>query len=160
MVNQWYVMDGYVYFFLSGNGFWRYGLETGEYEKLVDTTDKAEYGKAIFSDEYMFLINDDPEIRDGTYNANDALFLYKLDGTFVKDLSLRALTDTVPVSAIKMLFNSGSLFCFVADAGTKTGGGSSSLGGVDFSVTSKTTHDILYCLDIETGELTQLCTWQ
>ena len=156
VVNQWYVTDGTVYFFLAGNGLWRYDLADGAYEKLADTTDRAEYGKAVFSDDYMLLIDDGPEIRDGAYTGEDALFVYKLDGTFVKELSLKGITDTASVYAIKMLFNAGNIFCFVADAGTKTAGESGSMGGVDFAVTGKITHDILCWLDLETGELTRL----
>lgn len=155
-VSQWYVTNGYIYFYLSGGDMWRGNLSTGKNAKLADTHEKTVYGKAVFSDDYMLLIDDGPEIRDDAYTGEDALFVYKLDGTFVKELSLKGITDTASVYAIKMLFNAGNIFCFVADAGTKTAGESGSMGGVDFAVTGKITHDILCWLDLETGELTRL----
>ena len=157
MVDQWYLTGKSVYFFLSANGMWRYDLESGKYEKLADTTDKTMYGKTVFSDDYMLLLNDDPETSGGTYTDDSALYVYGLDGTFVKELSLKGVGGGNAVLGIKLLFNSGDLVAFVADAGTMSEGESGSLGGgVSFSSTSKNTHDMLYLLDMETGELTFL----
>lgn len=54
--SKWYITGGYIYFYLSGGDFWRGDLETDENEKLADTHERATYGKAIFSDEYMCLL--------------------------------------------------------------------------------------------------------
>ena len=59
-VSSWYVVNGYIYFYLSGGDFWRSDLESGETVKLANTHDKTLYGSATFSDKYMCLMNNSP----------------------------------------------------------------------------------------------------
>ncbi len=101
-VSQWYVLDGFLYFYLSGNDYYRTDLSTGETEKLADTHEQTQYGSAIFSDTCLCLLNDMPTDFDGAFELGgiwrkhaDAIFLYDLDGTYRKEISLQTVTDAL-----------------------------------------------------------------
>ena len=101
-VSQWYVTNGFIYFYLSGGDFWRTDLETGRFEKLADTTDKTLYGSAVFSDDYLALLSQLPAdfqgqvTEGGRYRVpGDSIFLYGLDGTFKGEISLKPLRDAL-----------------------------------------------------------------
>ena len=112
-VSQWYVTDGYIYFYLSGGDMWRSELATSKLEKLADTHEKTQYGSAVFSDEYMCLLNDfpavsyhDPTPKPGSIfrSFGDTIYIYGLDGTFIKDISIKPIYDELDsVSIINML---------------------------------------------------------
>ena len=155
-VDQWYVLNGYIYFFLSGNGLWRCDLDTGEYQKLADTTAQAAYGTAIFSDEHMWLLNDGPAELSAIREGGDTVFVYGLDGTLQKELSLKALTDEVTVHGYFVLFASGDEVYLMADAGIVTEGEDIVQGDFIVSGDKKETRNILVCLNAETGEITQI----
>ena len=155
-VDQWYVQDGYIYFFLSGNGLWRCDLDTGEYKKLADTTGEADSGTAIFSDKHMWLLNDGPTELSATRQGGDTVFVYDLDGTLRKELSLKALTDEVTVHGYFVLFASGDEVYLLADAGIVTEGEDIVQGNLVISGDTKETRNILVCLNAETGEISQI----
>ena len=159
-VSQWYIMDGYIYFYLSGGDFWRSNLESGKTEKLADTHEKTKYGKAIFSDNYLFLLNSTPEDEGGTsysivggqhYIGGDTIYVYGLDGKFVKEVSLKPLyQELAGLETCYPVFCSGTDIYFVADASTKVWSGN--VGTMDWN-------RILCCVNIETGEITQIYNW-
>ena len=158
-VSQWYVLEGYIYFYLSGNDFWRTNLETGEHEKLADTSDKTEYGTAIFSDDYLCLMNDTPEDKNGqqygiggnNYIGGDTIYVYGLDGTLVKEVSLKSLYGEIDgIKHCEMVFCSGNEIYFVADASAQTW--SSGSGTMNWN-------RALCCVNIETGEITRIYNW-
>ncbi len=155
-VDQWYVLNGYIYFFLSGNGLWRCDLATGEYKKLADTAAQADYGTAIFSDEHMWLLNDGPAEGSAAWEGGDTVFVYGLDGTLQKELSLKALTDEVTVHGYFVLFASGDEVYLMADAGTVIEGEDIVQGNFVVSGDKKEPRNILVCLNAETGEITQI----
>ncbi len=164
-VDQWYVLDGYIYFFLSQNGMWRCSLETGEYEKLADTTAQATYGTAIFSDDYMCLLNDGPaldyftkELAVGSPQraGGDTIFVYDLTGKLLKSLPLTGLLEDREALGYFLLFQSGSQLYFLADAGIVTDNGPITQGNFTVSGEQKEEHNLLCCLDLETGEITQI----
>ncbi len=160
-VSQWYVIDGKIYFYLSGGDFWRSDLTTGETVKLADTHEKAAYGSAIFSDDYLCVLNDVPEDPCGTsysfvggndYVGGDTIFVYGLDGSFKKELSLKALYDEFDtLTHCALAFCSGDSVYLVADAGTMSWSG---------GVGSKNSNDILFRVSIATGEITQIYNWE
>ncbi len=101
-VSQWYVMGGYIYFYLSGGDFWRTELATGKTEKLADTHEQTQYGSAVFSDDHMALLSELPadfygEVTEGgRYRAlGDSIFLYGIDGTLQKDISIEPLREAL-----------------------------------------------------------------
>ncbi len=101
-VSQWYITGGYIYFYLSGNDYYRTDLATGKTEKLADTQEQTQYGSAIFSDEFMCLLSETPGNRSANATneslirrGGDALFLYDLDGTYRKEISLENLAEEV-----------------------------------------------------------------
>ena len=159
-VSQWYIMDGYIYFYLSGGDFWRSNLESGKTEKLADTHEKTKYGKAIFSDNYLFLLNSTPEDLGGTsysivggqhYIGGDTIYVYGLDGKFVKEVSLKPLyQELAGLETCYLAFCSGTDIYFVADASTKVWSGN--VGTMDWNL-------VLCCVNIETGEITQIFNW-
>ncbi len=120
-VSQWYVTDGCIYFYLAGNGLWRTDLASGKTEKLADTAEQAPYGSAVFSDEYACVLNDVPVLMYGdtqpvpgwvTRYYGDTLFVYGLDGTFVREIPLSGLyEDPAEMAQIDLLFCSdGEIF--------------------------------------------------
>ena len=157
-VSQWYVTNGYIYFYLSGGDMWCGDLSTGKNEKLADTHEQTLYGSAVFSDEYMCLLNDLP--KDSTTAAEinpnalrhyggDTIFLYALDGTLIKEISLESLVDELGDSLqINMLFCDATNVYFMVDVVTY----STQYG---FSV-GDTAAVILYRANFETGEVTQV----
>ena len=137
--SQWYVLDGSLYFFLAGNGLWRSDLDSGETVKLADTTARVPYGTAVFSDRYMCLV------RDATHGDNtggDTFFIYGLDGALLKELSLTGLYHEIGDAAdcVPLFVSENDLYFMV-----RTGALSQGL------------H--LCCVSIESGEITQIYTW-
>ena len=159
-VSQWYIMDGYIYFYLSGGDFWRSNLESGKTEKLADTHEKTKYGKAIFSDNYLFLLNSTPEDLGGTsysivggqkYIGGDTIYIFKMNGEYVKELSLKSLYDAYDeLTKCELALCSGTNIYFTADASTKIWSG---------NVGTMNRNRILCCVNIETGEITQIHNW-
>ena len=158
-VSQWYVIGGYIYFYLSGNDFWRSSLATGENERLAAVSEKTASGSAIFSDDYLCVLNDTTNpigfnnYIDGTGRAGgDTLYIYGLDGQFQKELSLKSLYEDIEsLNHIQLAFCSDNDIYFVVDATTMTG-----QAGIGF-----THHNnlILCCVNINTGEVTQIYNW-
>ena len=147
-VSAWYVLDGTIYFYLAGNGFWRSSLNSGETVLLAGTGDTAEYGTALFSDDYMCLLNDLP----GEHNENeggDTFYIYGLDGTLQKELPLTALFNAVDgITGFSPLFLSENEIYFVVDAG--------SWGDIKNGVQYEDKTDILCSVNVDTGEVTQI----
>ncbi len=147
-VSQWYVTDGAIYFYLSGGDFWRSDLTTGETVKLADTSDKTLYGSAVFSDDFLCLLNDRPltDPFDGTlmvgvplHEGGDTVFVYDLEGALLRELSLKPLMEKLgPVNAFTLLFCDGDTLYFNATAG----------------------HKVLCSVNIATGEITEIYNWQ
>ena len=156
--SQWYILNGSIYFYLSGGDFWKTDLSTGKTEKLADTHEKTKYGSAVFSDDYLCLMNDVPEDVDGMqysivggldYIGGDTLYIYKLDGSFVKEISLQPVYDSIDgLEHCMLVMCDGSEVYFVADA--------SKWGQRVEGVAGKIWDQTLWCANIETGEVTQI----
>lgn len=156
--SAWYVKDGYLYFYLSGNDLWRADLSTGENERLAKTSEKTKYGSAVFTDSYVCILNDTPGgafnvIGNGQkYTGGDTLFVYNIDGSFIKELSLKDLyKKNSKIEHSSLLFCSGNDIYFLVDASTWN----DPVNGI----ASPNTNLILCCADIESGELTQVYGW-
>lgn len=157
-VSQWYILNGSIYFYLSGGDFWKTDLSTGNTEKLADTHEKTKYGSAVFSDDYLCLMNDTPEDVDGMqysivggmdYIGGDTLYIYKLDGSFVKEISLQSLYDSIDgLEHCMLVMCDGNEVYFVADA--------SQWGQRVDGVAGKIWDQTLWCANIETGEVSQI----
>ena len=156
-VSQWYVLDGYIYFYLSGGDMWRTDLSTGKHEKLADTHEQTQYGSAIFSDEYMCLLNDypvmfygDPTVTPGGQfrSYGDTIFVYGLDGKLVKEISLKNLYEDPEEMAEMNL-----LACIGNDIFFRTTGRHVVSGGGLISQQAKQGGMNLCRADIETGEV-------
>ena len=172
-VSKWYIIDGYIYFYLSGGDYWRCDLNTGKYEKLADTHQKTTYGKAIFADGTMCLLNSVPmdmslpgfEIVGDRYNYNklvggDTFYVYGLDGSFVKELPLASLYGECPdIVNVEPVFCANGEIWFVAEQEHATGQTGTAVGGF-LPVGGVKTYDYtLCCVNIETGEITQIINW-
>ncbi len=162
-VSQWYIMDGYIYFFLAGNGLWRTELSSGKNEKLAETSEKTQYGSAIFSDDYMCLVNDYPVLFYGYTEPQpggmfryygDTIFVYGLDGEFKKEIPLGGLyEDPAEMAQIDLLFCSGNEVYFL------TTGMSLLEGAGPYAGLTGHKGDINLCrADIETGEVEMIYT--
>lgn len=158
-VSQWYINDGYIYFYLSGGDMWRSNLSTGENEKLAETHEKTLYGSAVFNDEYMCLLNDIPvffygytELYPGGMfrSMGDTVYVYKTDGTFVRELSLTGLYDDPDeLAQIDMLFCDDNSVYFLT-----TGMTASTSGDDNMSVQQGNRKSTNLCRgDINTGKV-------
>ncbi len=156
-VSQWYITNGYIYFYLSGGDMWRTGLSSGKTEKLADTHEQTQYGSAIFSDDYMCLLNDYPiafygdptPVPGGMFRSyGDTIFVYGLDGSLVKEISLKNLYDDPNAMAeMHLLCCAGNDIFFLTTGRTPTGGSGM------VSATTKQGDVNLCHADIETGEV-------
>ena len=157
-VSQWYVMGGYIFFYLSGGDLWRGDLSTGKNEKLADVHEKAPYGSAVFSDDYMCLLNDLPkdsataaEINPSAlrHYGGDTIFLYALDGTLIKEISLKSLIDELGDSLrIDMLCCDSTDVYFLANVIAYS---------IQHGFSVGDTGAVILCrANFETGEITQV----
>ena len=155
-VSQWYVTNGYIYFYLSGGNMWRTELSSGKTEKLADTHKQTQYGSAVFSDDYMCLLNDIPVYFYGSKEPEpgsmfryygDTIFVYGLDGTFIKEISLKGLyKDPEDMAEIDLLFCSGTDIIFLTT-------GKRLVSGSGLVTSQAKQGDINLChANIETGE--------
>ena len=160
-VTQWYVMDNAIYFFLSGGGLWRGDLSTGENMKLADVQEKVASGTGLFSDDYFLVVNDEPTpqvlgiVDDVTgRNGGDTVYVYRLDGTFVRELSLQSLYDEVEdLLHIQPVCCTGDDFYF--EANTVSSEETTDTQNI-WSGSHRVRGHILCCLDLNTGEITQI----
>ncbi len=161
-VSRWYVLDGTIYFYLSGGDFWRSDLETGETVRLADTHEKTLYGTAVFSDDYMCLLNDHPIINlatgeywlgVGLHEGGDTVFVYTLDGELTGELPLDSLSARLgKINGYSLLFCDGENVYFNADAGYM----SEPVNGASH----KLQNNLLCCVNIKSGEITEIYNWQ
>ena len=158
-VSQWYITNGYIYFYLSGGDMWRTELATGKTEKLADTHEQTQYGSAVFSDDYMCLLNDMPvndyadrefELGSKRRSNGDTIFVYGIDGTLLKELSLQSLFNELgDISTIDMLMCDGSDVYFQATSMTYSTQNGMSVGN---------TEAVILCrANFATGEVSQVC---
>lgn len=156
-VNQWYVWDGIIYFYLAGGGFWKTDLTTGKTVKLADTHEKTAHGSAIFSDETMCLLNNhtDPELEGAvsvlggvSHTGGDTVYVYGMDGRFAKELSLASLyEEKEELRECELVFCADREIYFMANAGHYGPSGY--------------IRDLTLCsVNIDTGEITQIYNWQ
>lgn len=152
-VSQWYVTNGYIYFYLSGGDMWRTELITGKLKKLADTHEQTQYGSAVFSDDYMCLLNDEPTDFYGEFELGgifrgnaDTIFLYGLDGTLIKELSLDSLFDGLGdrVEINMLMCDSTDVYFFVTATAFTT------------QTTGRVTSQALWRANFETGEVSQI----
>ena len=113
----WYIKDGSLYFYLSGNDLWRNDLNGGKNECVAAVSKRIpESGFAIFNDDNIFIINDYPDHLESLFDRDktkaDTIFMYDYDGNLLKELSLKDLGKHLKsVSNIQMLWASdGKLF--------------------------------------------------
>ena len=137
---------------------WRTSLETGKHEKLAKTSDKTQYGTAVFSDQYMCLMNTAPgnfvDLFGGgaVHTGGNTIYVYGLDGAFVKEISLNDLyKNNSDIELCQPVFCSGNDLYFLVDATTWN----DPINGVS----SPNTNLVLCCVDIETGDITQVYGW-
>ncbi len=156
-VSQWYITNGYIYFYLSGGDFWRTELATGKHEKLADTHEKTLYGSAVFSDDYLALMSQLPadfygEVTEGGEFRvpGDSIFLYGIDGTLKKEISLAPLREALDGTiTVDMLMCDSTDVYFLATTTTY-----STQYGFPTGNTSSVT---LWRANFETGEVSQVC---
>ena len=158
-VSQWYITNGYIYFYLSGGDMWRTELATGKLEKLADTHEQTQYGSAVFSDNYMCLLNDMPvndyadrefALGSSRRSNGDTIFVYGIDGTLLKEISLEPLFDELgDIATIDMLMCDGSDVYFATTSMTFSTQNGWSVGN---------TEAVTLCrANFETGEVAQVC---
>lgn len=149
-VTQWYVSNGYIYFFLRSNDIWYTELSTGKTNKLVDLDLDA--GIAAFSSEYIAVIDKEYDgfiSFDGgsSVSGGDTLYIYDYTGELVNEVSLKNFyDDNENVTDCDLLWiDNGEVYVHV-DATT--------VGIYDGNISTATTqrHSV-YVIDIESGSL-------
>ncbi len=145
-VSQWYVSDGYVYFYLSGNDIWFSNLTTGDTAKLADVDLSA--GVASFSDGYIAVLNKEAygvSLTSGgsALSGGDTLYIYGYEGNLEKELSLKKIyDDNANVTDCHILWSENGKVYIHADA---------TVVGVNGGKTTQI-HDIYY-VDINAGTI-------
>lgn len=145
-VSQWYVSNGHIYFYLSGNDIWYTELSTGETNKLVDLDIDA--GVASFSSEYIVLISKEVVgvdlINGGSaLSAGDTIYIYGYDGKLVKEISLKKIYEECSdVDDCSILW---------VDDGKIYVQASGSVPQPDKNYDLQT--ELIYCADIESGSI-------
>ncbi len=155
-VSQWYVTNGYIYFYLAGNGLWRTELSGGKTERLADTGDKIPYGSAVYSDEYVYILNDVPGFGGDLstpgspfHYDGDTVFVYRPDGTFIKEISLKKLVDELGANLemAVLMCDSTDLYFLVTTTVYST----------QFGMPVGNTGSVILCrANVKTGEVTQI----
>ncbi len=155
-VSQWYVTGDAIYFYLSGGDMWRGDLNTGKNKKIADTHGETVYGSAVFSDDYMCLLNDaprrsptDPEIDTAgalRHYGGDTVYVYGLDGELLHELSLQPLHDELGATlSFDLLFCDESHVYFLTTQWGTPSESSGSGDGVSFSVTTNNRGGVYLC---------------
>lgn len=150
-VRQWYISDGYIYFYLSGNGIWYTELSTGKTAKLTELGESA--GDASFSDEYIVVMGGKSvsgvNLIDGSsdLSGGDRLYIYDYDGKLVKEITLdKIYDDNDNVSECTLLWiNEGKIYIH-ADATI-----ASTYNGI--TTTAGTQDHAIYVAEIDSGSL-------
>ena len=149
-VTQWYISNGYIYFFLCGNDIWYSDLATGETNKLIDLNLKA--GRAVFSDEYIAVINKEYSgmmsfTGEASVIGGDTLYIYGYDGKLVNEVSLEQVYKDCDTA-------SDCNLCFVDDGKVYIHADATVSGIYSETYVSNTVQEhYLYVVDIETGNL-------
>ena len=105
------------------------------------------------------------EIVGDRYDYNhleggDTFYIYGLDGRFVKELPLASLYGEFPdIVNVEPVFYSGGEIWFVAEQEHTTGQTGTAQGGFLPFDGVKTYDYTLCCVNIETGEITQITNW-
>lgn len=149
-VSQWYVSNGYIYFYLCGNDIWYTELSTGKTNKLIDL-DLAS-GIAVFSNEYIAVINKEYDgftsfTNDSSMTGGDSLYVYDYAGKLINEVSLAPIySDHKTVSECDLLFCDNGKVYIHADATT------SGIYSATYSSSTVQEH-YLYVVDIASGTL-------
>lgn len=147
-VTQWYISNGYIYFYLSGNDVWATELSSGKTEKVVDLDISG--GVASFSDEYIVILRKEVMSQSMDFitggsvkSAGDVLFVYGYDGELVQEISLDQIyEDCATVSDCYILWvDEGKIYL-------QAGG---TVSQPDKSYDLQT--ELIYSADIESGSL-------
>lgn len=154
----WYIKDGVLYFYLSGNDLWRNDLNGGKNERVATVSEKVpESGFAIFNNDNIFIINDYPQymdtLTDEEMTEANTIFVYDYEGSMLKKLPIENLSKEFnSVSNIQMLWaREGKLFLYVY-GDTKV----SQIGANSQTASSK---ERMAYIDIESGVLSFIEGW-
>lgn len=90
--NGWYILNHCLYFFLTGNGFWKTDLQTGQTEMLSETDVN---GTAFYNGEYVFVNNSDEESMDynGFKQERRSISVFDMNGTYLSTVDLQELYE-------------------------------------------------------------------
>lgn len=94
--NGWYIEGSRIYYHLSGNGVWVSDLDTGETEQVFSTSGNVDAaGTAFFDGNYIYINNSEYYYADEERTSNEEkfIYIYAMNGDYVRTLSLQALFD-------------------------------------------------------------------
>lgn len=81
--NGWYITDSCLYYFLSGNGMYKYDLSTKKNECIVKITDSSRKGIASFDNQYMYINCSNPVVGC----SKNEICIYDLSGNYIGTVS-------------------------------------------------------------------------
>ena len=86
--NGWYIKEGFLYFYLTGNGLWKADLSTGQNEKVFSTNIN---GTAFFNDKYIIVNNSDSTSLDfnGFGSEERRLVIFDYTGNKLNQVNLK-----------------------------------------------------------------------
>ena len=153
-VSQWYISNGYLYYFLCGNDIWYTELSTGKTNKLIDLD--LEAGIAAFSHKYIAVINKEYDgfmsfTGEASVTGGDTLFIYDYTGKLVKEISLKDFyDDNENVTDCNLLWISNGKVYIHVDATTR--GNTNANTGIS---TPTINRHYICSVDIESGSIDQ-----
>lgn len=106
----WYIENDMIYFFLSDNGVWMTNLESGETTQLISTAnDSGQRGVAYFDGENIYINNCEYNAITyyGAKREERMIYVYSMDGTFLKSVSMQELFDKEDGSYLNILGSDG-----------------------------------------------------
>lgn len=96
--NGWYVTEGVIYYYLSGNGVWKCNLDSGVNEIVVKITDENQSGVASFDEQYIYINNTvTKEIMNSIdisrEKSSRGIFVYSLEGKYIGEIDCSGMSQ-------------------------------------------------------------------
>lgn len=146
-ISSWYITNGHLYYYFSGNDLWDIALGTGKAEKIISLTDTLKNGTALFTDSCVLFLDDQPDSRwagQSTWReGGKKLTVYDYSGNLLGEVSLTSLYEKYSYAfACSLVFADGSYVYLLLDRGMYM-----------------STSNLLVQVDWEKGSIYEITNW-
>ena len=121
-ISSWYITNGHLYYYFSGNNLWDIELGTGKAEKIISLTDTLKNGTALFTDSRVLFLDDQPDSRwpgQSIFREGGKIItVYDYSGNLLGEVSLASLYEKYSNAvACSLVFADGSYVYLLLDRG-------------------------------------------